>query len=152
MTDDHDDLPVLGCLDHLAEAVRGHDAGRGLYLRWSRGPAFDADTTSRDALTGVALPGLSANPLQVESWWGERSLRLWVARRLYDYKHLRERQPGQGVRAWLLAGREVARGPDNEPLVTQERAIAFVAEEALREARRLVTEQHDQWGSLDRRA
>ncbi|WP_229680076.1 DUF6098 family protein [Saccharopolyspora thermophila] len=146
------DLPTLHDLEQLSEVVRGHDLGRDLYLRWSRGPGFDADSVSRDALTGVELPGLSANPLRVESWWGSRSLRLWVARRLHDYRHLRDRQPGADVRAWLLAGTEVARGPDNEPLVACDRPLAWVAEEALREAHRLVTEQKSDWGSLDRQA
>ena len=35
-----------------------------------------------------ALPGLSASPLAVEPWWGDRPLGLWIARRLYDYSHL----------------------------------------------------------------
>lgn len=75
-----------------------------------------------------------------------------MARRLYDYQHLRDRQPGVDVRAWLLKGHEVARGPDNEPLVSCEQALAWVAEDAMGEAHRLVTEQHESWGSLDRRA
>ncbi|RCW44654.1 hypothetical protein DFQ14_104243 [Halopolyspora algeriensis] len=145
------DLPVVGDLDRLAEIVRHDDGGRDLYVRWSRGPSVDTGSTSRDALTGVELPGLSANPLRVESWWGDRSLRLWVARRLYDYEHLRRRQQQQpNVEAWLLRGHELARGPDNEPLVRCEEALAWVAEEAMREAHRLVVEQHGGWRPLNR--
>ncbi|MEW2505921.1 DUF6098 family protein [Amycolatopsis sp. NPDC047767] len=40
-------------------------------------------------------------------------MRLWLARRLYDYEHLR----GPGVRPWVLRGLEIARGPGNEPLI-----------------------------------
>ncbi|WP_249123988.1 DUF6098 family protein [Saccharopolyspora erythraea] len=132
MTDDHNGLPVLGGLGHLAEAVRAHAAGQGLYLRWSRGPAFDAGTTSRDALTGVTLPGLSASPLHVGSWWGDRSLRLWGGAQALRLQAPAGAAARPGRPRWLLAGREVARGPDKEPLVAPERAIAFVAEEALR--------------------
>jgi hypothetical protein len=91
-------------------------------VRWSRGPETDLTAaggtgqSSQDALTGVLMPGLSANPLRAEAWWGDRSLELWVARRLFDYRHLRELR-GPGVRAWILAGEEQGRGPDNEPLV-----------------------------------
>jgi hypothetical protein len=41
------------------------------YVRWSRD--MDADLRqkfSRDELSDVELPGLSANGLAVESWWG----------------------------------------------------------------------------------
>lgn len=146
-----DQLPVVADLEELSEMVRQHDAGRDLYVRWSPGPSADACSTSRDALTGVQLPGLSANPLRVEEWWGDRSLRFWVARRLYDYQHLRDRQPGVGVRAWLLRGREVARGPDNEPLVSCDEPLAWVAESAMQEAHDLVSDEHEGWGPLDRR-
>lgn len=148
--EDLGNLPVLHDLDHLCEVVQQHGRGRDLYVRWSRGPQFDMRSVSHDALTGVELPGLSANPLRVERWWQDRSLRLWVARRLYDYEHLRDRQLGVDVRAWLLRGTEVARGPDNEPLVTCDEPIAWIAEGAMREARQLVIGQHETWGTLDR--
>jgi hypothetical protein len=154
---DHGALPTIGTLAELAELV-GRDPHRGsLYVRWSYGPGEDlADRrpgkqTSRDALTGVVLPGLSANPLRVEPWWGDRSVRLWVARRLYDYRHLRE-QRGPGVRPWVLIGRQIGRGPDNEPLVVCRRPVAWISDEALAECERAVEEQaSDEWGPLDRR-
>ena len=83
------DLPTIQSLDELADLIAAKD---GLYLRWSRGPDADAERVSLDELTGVELPGLSASPLAVEPWWGDRALRLWAARRLYDYQHLRERR------------------------------------------------------------
>jgi hypothetical protein len=63
---------------------------------------------SVDELTGVRPRGLSANPLRVESWWTDRPLRLWVARHLHDYRHLREGK-GREVRPWVLRGSEVGR-------------------------------------------
>lgn len=141
------DLPELNSLAELAEEVRAH--GRALYLRWSKGPGADRDAVSRDELTGVPLPGLSASPMAVEDWWAGRPLDLWVARRLHDYHHLRERR-GPGVRPWLLVGAEVGRGPDNEPLVRCDRPVAWVAEEVLARAAELLDRQDAEWGPLDR--
>jgi hypothetical protein len=150
-------LDTIGGLDELAALVSTADPDEALYLRWSKGPEVDlvahgGEQSSRDGLTGTALPGLSANPLQVEPWWGDRPVRLWVARRLHDYRHLRE-QRGPGVAPWVLAGEEVARGPDNEPLVVCHRPIAWVAESALRECERVVAQAQgsEEWGPLDRR-
>lgn len=140
------ELPTLQTLDELAALV---ETGRPLYVRWSRGPDADADSTSQDELTGVRLPGLSANPLAVEEWWADRPLRTWVARRLYDYRHLAE-QRGPGVRPWVLEGHEIARGPDNEPLVACREAVAWLGEGVVGEAVREVAAQPADWGSLDR--
>jgi hypothetical protein len=139
-------LSTVRDLDELVELI---GAGDDLYIRWSRGPEDDASKTSRDELTGVDLPGLSANPLCVEPWWQDRSLRIWVARRLYDYRHL-ERQRGPGVRPWLLEGREVGRGPDNEPLVECLRPVAWLSDDVVEEATREIDAQPADWGTLDR--
>ncbi|HVV24044.1 MAG TPA: DUF6098 family protein, partial [Pseudonocardiaceae bacterium] len=89
--DDRDVLPTVASLDELVTLVERFQSDDALYVRWSKGPAADlAQPASKDGLTGVELPGLSANPLRVEPWWGDRSLRLWLARRLYDYRHLRD--------------------------------------------------------------
>jgi hypothetical protein len=99
----------------------------------------------------VPLPGLSANSLTVEQWWADRSPRLWVARRLYDYRHLRH-QRGPGVRPWVLLGDQCGRGPDNEPLVKVCRPIAWIGDTALAEAQQTVEAQGSaEWGPLDRR-
>ncbi|MFI6583139.1 DUF6098 family protein [Embleya sp. NPDC050493] len=140
------DLAEFMGVDEIAALVERH---RDLYVRWSRGPEVDAGGHSRDELTGVPLPGLSASALDVEPWWGRRPVRLWVARRLYDYAHLPKRR-GPGVRPWLLRGRCVGRGPDNEPLVIAERAVGWISRSALREARELVDAQQGPWGPLDR--
>ncbi|WP_329063620.1 DUF6098 family protein [Amycolatopsis sp. NBC_01480] len=150
-----EELPTVADLDELTRFYRS-DGGDDLYVRWSRGPGVDlapelAAQASRDGLTGVELPGLSANSLRCEPWWRGRSTRLWLARRLYDYQHLRALR-GPGVRPWLLRGREVARGPDNEPLVACDEPLAWVADEVLREARELVDAQGSpEWGPMDRR-
>ncbi|WHT16699.1 DUF6098 family protein [Crossiella sp. CA-258035] len=141
------ELPTLTSLDELAKVVDERSAE--LYLRWSKGPDTDQGAVSKDELTGVELPGLSANPLAVEDWWADRPLTVWVARRLYDYRHLRERR-GPQVRPWVFQGTEVGRGPDNEPLVRCDRAVAWIAEEVLAEAERTVTEYRADWGPLDR--
>ncbi|MEV1146261.1 DUF6098 family protein [Micromonospora sp. NPDC049799] len=149
-------LPVVDDLDQLVDLLRETRPDEEMYVRWSRGPEIDlcgqpgAGQSSKDALTGIDLPGLSANPLAVEPWWGGRPLRLWVARRLYDYCHLRDLR-GPGVRPWVLVGEQCGRGPDNEPLVHCRRPVAWVSERALREADRVVEAQaSEEWGPLHR--
>jgi hypothetical protein len=76
---------------------------------------------------------------------------VWLARRLYDYRHLSE-QRGPAVRPWVLAGQEQGRGPDNEPLVVCLRPVAWISDGLLRESERIVAAQGSQeWGPLDRR-
>ncbi|MET7998260.1 DUF6098 family protein [Amycolatopsis sp. NPDC005232] len=148
------DLPTVSDLAGLARLFET-EGGDNLYVRWSRGPCTDlADVerapTSLDGLAGIPLPGLSANPLRTESWWLDRSVRLWLARRLYDYEHLRDLR-GPGVRPWVLRGREIALGPDNEPLAVDAQRMAWVADTVLREARHPVDEQGSrEWGPMDR--
>lgn len=142
------DLPVLQDLDALSDLVGDRD---DLYVRWSRGPAVDASGTSVDELTGIPLPGLSASALGVEPWWGDRDRRTWVARRIYDYEHLRERRRGR-IRPWVLQGRTCARGPDNEPLVVDVVPVAWLSESLVAEARRIVEDLNSEWGPLDRPA
>ncbi|MFJ5998781.1 DUF6098 family protein [Streptomyces sp. NPDC092370] len=142
-----DDLPVVRTLDELAELVERH---RGLYVRWSRGPEIDLrKASSTDDLTGVSLPGLSANPLGVEAWWQDRPVRVWVARRLHDYAHL-PHDKGPGVHPWVLAGREAARGPDNEPLVADVRPMCWIDQQVIDEAKGEVARQENPWGPLRR--
>ncbi|MEV7689892.1 DUF6098 family protein [Streptomyces bungoensis] len=142
-----DDLPVVSRLADLARLVGTH---RGLYVRWSRGPEPDLGrVSSTDELTGVPMPGLSANPLDIEDWWGDRSVELWVARRLYDYAHL-PHEKGPGVRPWILRGRETGRGPDNEPLVVDVDPLCRIADGVIDEARAEVALQERAWGPLRR--
>ncbi|MFI8101208.1 DUF6098 family protein [Streptomyces sp. NPDC086023] len=142
-------MPRVGSLDELTGLVAGRT---GVYVRWSLGPGADLPSvSSRDNLTGIAMPGLSANPLDVEPWWGERPLRLWIARRLYDYAHLPEAEDRR-VRPWLLYGTECGRGPDNEPLVIDVVPAGWVDDAVIEEAAREVDAQPGDWGTLDRTA
>ncbi|MGX4694121.1 DUF6098 family protein [Streptomyces sp. JNUCC 63] len=147
MSASDDELRVVHELAELAALVEQH---RGLYVRWSRGPGTDLGaTSSTDELTGVAMTGLSANPLDVEEWWQDRSLRLWVARRLYDYAHL-PHEKGPGVRPWVLKGHERGRGPDNEPLVVDAQPLCWIDSGVIGEARAEVERQEAEWGPLRR--
>jgi hypothetical protein len=145
-------MPLVEDLAGLVELVSA--ATGEPYVRWSHGPKADLcddGVSSRDGLTGVALPGLSANSLRVEPWWGDRSRRLWLARRLYDYRHLRDLR-GPGVRPWVLAATECGRGPDNEPLVVDVRPMAWIDDAVLVECEKEVAGQRSaEWGPLDRR-
>lgn len=142
-----DELPVVHTLDELTDLVDRHER---IYVRWSRGPGTDLGAaSSTDELTGVAMPGLSANPLDVEKWWEGRPLRLWVARRLYDYAHL-PHEKGPGIRPWVLQGRETGRGPDNEPLVRDIEPLCWIDPEVIDAARSEVDRQGNDWGPLDR--
>ncbi|MEU5098285.1 DUF6098 family protein [Streptomyces sp. NPDC020996] len=144
-----DELPVLR---DLREPARLVDSTPHLYVRWSHGPEADENhRESRDALTGVRMSGLSANPLDVEPWWEDRPVELWVARRLYDYSHL-PREKGEGVRPWVLRGRVEGRGPDNEPLVTNVEPVGWVDETVIREAAAAVVDQRGPWGPMRRDA
>ncbi|MET9774091.1 DUF6098 family protein [Streptomyces sp. NPDC006367] len=144
-----EDLPVVRTLAGLADLVARRQC---LYVRWSRGPRADlARTSSTDELTGVPMPGLSANPLDVEEWWGDRPVRVWAARRLHDYAHL-PHEKGPGVRPWVLTGRETGRGPDNEPLVADVRPLCWIAPGVIDEARTEVARQERPWGPLRRTA
>ncbi|MDL5199418.1 DUF6098 family protein [Streptomyces sp. ALI-76-A] len=142
-----DDLPVVHTLAELTGLLEQH---QGLYVRWSRGPGTDlADVSSTDDLTGVPMPGLSANPLDVEEWWQGRPVDVWVARRLYDYSHL-PHEKGPRVRPWVLTGRETGRGPDNEPLVVDIRPLCWIDTRTIDEAREAVERQEKSWGPLRR--
>lgn len=138
-------MPEVQTLEALVELVGDrHD----LYVRWSRGPRQDRRGTSKDELSGVPLPGLSASALGVEPWWGQRDRRLWVARRIYDYAHLPVRRGGN-IRPWVLEGRECGRGPDNEPLVDNVTPVAWL-DALISDAHHLIASLNSDWGSLDR--
>ncbi|MFF7975732.1 DUF6098 family protein [Streptomyces sp. NPDC007905] len=141
------DLPTVASLEELTRLVTSR---RGLYVRWSLGPACDLPhARSKDDLTGLRLPGLSASSLDIEAWWSERPAKIWVARRLYDYCHL-PRVKDPRTRPWLLHGREAARGPDNEPLVTDVEPLGWISDRVTTEACDIITEQPGGWGTLAR--
>lgn len=121
-------MAICSSLDDLARLL--HALGP-LYVRYSRGPDVDASEQSKDGESGLPLPGLSVNPLSPERWW-TRPLQHWLARQLMQYRHLEDRDSGEF--AWILAGDEVARGPDCEPLLAGVVPIADVTEHLLNEA------------------
>lgn len=127
---------VLHCLDQLCDV-----ATPDTFVRFSKGPAHDADSGSRDYESGLDLPGLSVNPLAPEAWW-RRPPKEWLARQICNYVHLRE-DADDDRRAWVLTGRVVGRGPDNEPLVTDHHPVAWLSDELIREAKELYAEAFD---------
>jgi hypothetical protein len=142
------DVLCVESLDELTSLVERCDAP--LYVRWSRHIERDiAEECSRDELSGVELPGLSANGLAVEPWWKSRPLRVWLARRLYDYRHL-PRLRGEDTEPWVLVGHEIGRGPDNEPLINRCRAVARISAHVIEEAAAVVDELPGDWGTLRR--
>lgn len=115
-------------LEELEQLV---DAEPLVFVRYSEGFEHDARSGSIDTESGLELPGLSVNPLTPEDWW-TRPLRDWLARQLCQYEHLHEQNPER--HAWVLAGREVGRGPDCEPLLADIDPLARLADSVLAEA------------------
>ena len=142
-------MQIVRSLAELAAVLEQH-ADHELYVRWSQDIELDERTgTSRDELTGIELPGLSVNSLHVEPWWDGRPLTAWLARRLYDYRHL-EHKRGPDTRPWVVTGAECGRGPDNEPLIGDCTAVAEVGMEVIAQAQREVDQLGGDWGTLDR--
>ena len=130
------DERVIGTLSELADLVQGAET---LYLRYSCGFEADRGSTSEDGESGLALPGLSVNPLTPEQWW-TRPLEDWLARQICQYRHLaedEERFP------WVLTGRCVGRGPDCEPLLADVKPLGLLHEDLLQEAERVYDERFD---------
>jgi hypothetical protein len=119
----------IGSLRQLAQIVDRH--GR-MYVRYSEGPEADRDG-SIDTESGLALPGLSVNPLHAEDWW-TRPFEDWLARQVCQYQELSEKN--QRRFAWALTGTEVARGPDCEPLLREVIPVARLENRLLQEADR----------------
>jgi hypothetical protein len=143
-------MRTVTSLAELDGLVRDWRDERELYVRWTRDVRRDVEAeVSRDELTGIELPGLSVNCLHVERWWDGRPTTTWLARRLYDYRHLSEKR-GPGTLPWVVAGKETGRGPDNEPLIAECEVVAEIDLSVIDEAMREVDRLGDDWGSLDR--
>ena len=113
---------------------------RPLYVRYSEGPEHDLAGESIDTESGLALPGLSANPLDPEPWW-TRPVEDWLARQLCQYKHLRERNPDR--MAWVVTGAITGRGPDCEPLLGDVVWLGVLEDAVLDEAERRYAARFD---------
>ena len=131
-----EDLDVISSLDELAQLVDDD-----VYVRFSKGPDDDRNSTSRDYESGLDLPGLSVNPLRPEQWW-RRPVNDWLARQICNYVHIQE-ESDDDRRAWVLRGSVAARGPDNEPLVTGYRPLAWLSDEVIDEAKRRYQSRFD---------
>lgn len=105
--------------------------GLKLHLRYSAGPEADRAQSSRDYESGLVLPGLATLDLAVPAWW-TRPAADWFARQICKYGHLAEHDEERY--AWLLTGREVGRGPDNEPLIADAVPLGRLGERVLTEA------------------
>lgn len=124
----------MGVLTNLAELVDLLSATDGeVYLRYSPGPVADAAHPSKDHESGLLMPGLSVNPLRPPAWW-TLPVEDWLARRVCQYL----RELAEDARPWVLTGRPVDLGPDNEPLLNDVVPIAWVSSE-------LVTEAHQRY-------
>ncbi|HEY7595938.1 MAG TPA: DUF6098 family protein [Actinophytocola sp.] len=125
-TDDALGLPTLA---RLAELSALADGDIPVYLRYSPGPVSDAAHPSKDHESGLVMPGVSANPLRPPGWWSLPGAD-WVARAVCQYL----RELDEGARPWVLTGEVVDFGPDNEPLLTGVRPIAWLSRSLVREA------------------
>ncbi len=135
---ERDGAPVLTSLGDLVELI---GQGRPLFVRYSKGPDDDARRESHDYESKLALPGLSVNPLDPEPWW-TRPLDDWVARQLCQYAYLKDESDEERW-PWVLTGRVVARGPDNEPVVEDPEPVAYLSNELVEEAKALYDERFD---------
>jgi hypothetical protein len=124
------ELPELHDLGELADLVARHP---DLFVRWSQGPEHDAGERSHDHASGLDLPGLAVNPLNPPGWW-TLPVEDWLARQVRAYAHLAEDASQPHQCAWVLTGRVVDRGPDNEPLVADVVPLARLDEAMLQEA------------------
>jgi hypothetical protein len=132
---DGSELPVIDDFDELVALVERQP---GMYLRYSAGPAADAENgPSRDYEADVDLPGWSVTTISPEPWW-TRPVSDWVARRISQYAKLAE-EPERFP--WLLTGRIVGRGPDHEPLVIDMRPVARIGDSALKTALQIYRER-----------
>ncbi len=127
-------MEIIANFDEVVELARMRAP---LYVRYSAGPARDAQTPSHDVEADVALPGIPAASLTPTQWW-TRPDEDWVARRLCTYLDPLE-QDGNGAdrRPWLLTGVVVGYGPDHEPLIGAVEPLGWVGPEVLETAKEL---------------
>lgn len=131
---------TLPTVDDIAELVRLVGRRADIYLRYSRGPDADAVRSSRDYEADLDLPGLSVTPLSPPSWWARPAVD-WVARQICKYIDIAEQTEDR--RPWVLAGQEVSRGPDHEPIVADVEPLAWLGDDVLAAATELYRERFD---------
>lgn len=131
-------LKTISTLDELVGVVERLSAeGHRVFVRYSRGPAADRKSgyASRNHATGRQEAGLSCEQLTPEAWYccNGRTARDWIAMQVRSYGFMLA-QGGRGTYAWVLTGREVGRGSDNEPLVADVAPVARLALAVVNEA------------------
>jgi Family of unknown function (DUF6098) len=114
-------LPDVESVESLVDLVE--QSPEPLYVRFSSG--LDRDG-SIDHESGLPLPGVSVNPLRPPAWWQGPPVADWVTRQVRAYQHLMERDDDR--RCWIVTGTVVDRGPDNEPLLADVRAVGVLAD------------------------
>jgi hypothetical protein len=119
-------MPTLEQLSDLVPLVEGD---LPVYLRYSPGPVSDMRHPSTDHESGLLMPGVSANPLNPPDWW-TLPAEDWLARAVCQYL----RELDEGARPWVLTGRVVDTGPDNEPLLVDIQPVAWLSGALVREA------------------
>lgn len=119
-------------LTTMAEVVALVQAGRPVYVRYSRGPVVDARSGYRSTnhVSGSPEVGLSVANLTHDILPNGPDD---IAERVYEYAYMLA-QGVPGTRGWLLYGTESGRGADNEPLVTAVEPIAWLADSVIEEA------------------
>jgi len=125
-------LREIASVGELVELVEGSTVP--VYVRFSAGLEHDQEHGSVDHESGLSLPGLSVNPLRPPSWWTGRPVADWVTRQVRTYHHLKEQDDDR--RGWLVVGTVVERGPDNEPLLADVRAVGVLSEAVVEECGR----------------
>ncbi|HKX66554.1 MAG TPA: DUF6098 family protein [Intrasporangium sp.] len=136
-------MEIITRFDEVVELARMRAP---VYVRYSAGPAHDAEAPSHDVEADVALPGPPAATLTPEPWW-TRPDEDWVARRLCTYLDPLE-QDGNGAdrRPWLLTGVVVGYGPEHEPLIGAVEPLGWVGPEVLETAKELYRSQFHSLG------
>ena len=118
---DEQRLLEVGSIEDLVDLVE--QSPEPLYVRFSSG--LDRDG-SIDHESGLPLPGVSVNPLRPPAWWQGPPVADWATRQVRAYQHLMERDDDR--RCWIVTGTVIDRGPDNEPLLGDVRAVGVLAD------------------------
>src|SRR3990167_4272724 len=118
-------ITTLAELEQTVSALSEGD--RQVFVRYSKSPVADCRRgVSHNYAVGRDEGGLSCESLACPAWWpvNGRTRRGHLAMQVRSYAYLLGQGLG-GTRAWVLTGREVGRGGDNEPLVADAAPIAW---------------------------
>jgi hypothetical protein len=131
-------------IDQLADIISDRLENRqGVFIRYASDIAGDIKRgTSKNYANGETLPGISVNNLWDESRIRGLKDRGYIAQQVADYSFLMQ-QGVKGTRPWVLSGRIVGRGSDNEPLVgSGARVIGRLTPDTLDKLKAIANERH----------